>query len=150
MILSVLLALHLLGAVVWVGGLAFMLLVLRPSLGALEPPLRLAVHQKAFRKFFLYVWHAMPIVLLSGYAMLFGVLGGFEGVNWAVHLMHLLGLIMAGIFLVIFFGPWKAMRAATAGANTAAAATAVDRIRVLAFITLAVGVVTVAVGAWIG
>jgi len=150
MILSVLLALHLLGAVVWVGGLAFMLLVLRPSLGALEPPQRLAVHQKAFRKFFLYVWHAMPIVLLSGYAMLFGVLGGFAGVNWAVHLMHLLGLIMAGIFLVIFFGPWKAMRVATAGADAAAAATAVDRIRVLAFITLAVGVVTVAIGAWIG
>jgi uncharacterized membrane protein len=150
MILSVLLALHLLGAVVWVGGIAFMLLVVRPSLLVLEPPQRLALHQRIFRKFFLYVWHAMPIVLLSGYAMLFGVLGGFAGVNWAVHLMHLLGLIMAGIFLVIFFGPWKAMRAAMAAGDSADAAAAVARIRALAFGNLAIGAVTIAVGAWIG
>jgi uncharacterized membrane protein len=150
MILSVLLMLHLVGAAVWVGGIAFMLLVLRPSLIVLEPQQRLALHARVFRRFFLYVWHLMPIVLLSGYAMLFGVLGGFGGVNLAVHVMHLLGLFMAAIFLVIFFGPWKAMRAAIAAADQPAAAAAVDRIRALATINLVFGVATVAVGAWVG
>jgi uncharacterized membrane protein len=148
MTLSILLALHLLGAVVWVGGLGFALLVLRPSLAVLDPGLRLAVHEKVFKKFFLYVWHAMPILLLTGYAMLFGVLGGFAYVNWAVHLMHLLGLIMAVVFLVTFFGPWKAMRAAMAGGDRTAAGAAVDRIRTLVAINLALGVVTVLVAAW--
>jgi uncharacterized membrane protein len=148
MTLSILLALHLLGAVVWVGGLGFALLVLRPSLAALEPEQRLAVNEKVFKKFFLYVWHAMPILLLTGYAMLFGVLGGFAYVNWAVHLMHLLGLIMAAVFLVIFFGPWKAMRAAIASGDRTAAAGALDRIRTLVAISLAIGVITVVVGAW--
>jgi len=149
MILSVLLALHLLGAVVWVGGMAFALLILRPSIATLEPSPRLAVHAKAFRRFFLYVWHAMPILLLTGYAMLFGVLGGFAGVNWAVHVMHLLGLIMAVVFLVVFFGPWRAMRTAIAANDEAAAEAAVSRVRQLTAINLVLGAVTVVVGAWI-
>ena len=44
MIDNLLLALHLLGAVIWVGGMAFALLVLRPSLAELEPAARLALH----------------------------------------------------------------------------------------------------------
>jgi len=145
MILSVLLALHLLGAVVWVGGMAFALLVLRPSLSVLEPPQRLALLAQVFGKFFLIVWHAMPVLLLTGYAMLFGVLGGFSAVNWAVHLMHLLGLVMAAVFLVIFFGPWRAMRAA---ANPADAAAAVNRIRRLIQVNLVLGALTVVVAAF--
>ena len=148
MTLGILLALHLLGAVLWVGGMAFALLVLRPSLTVLEPPQRLALHAQVFRRFFLIVWHAMPVLLATGYAMLFGVFGGFAGVGPAVHVMHMLGLIMAAIFLVIFFGPWRAMRAAMAAQNRDAAARAVDRIRLLIQINLALAAVTVVVAAW--
>ena len=102
MIVSALLALHLLGAVLWVGGMAFALLVLRPSLAVLQPAQRLALHGEVFRRFFRIVWHAMPLLLVSGYAMLFGVFGGFAGVNWAVHLMHLLGLVMAEWLFELF------------------------------------------------
>ena len=142
---SILKALHILGVVVWVGGMAFALLVLRPSLSVLEPAQRLALHGQVFRRFFLIVWHAMPVLLLTGYAMLFGVLGGFSAVNWAVHLMHLLGLVMAAVFLVIFFGPWRAMRAA---ANPADAAAAVNRIRRLIQVNLVLGALTVVVAAF--
>ena len=51
-------ALHVLGAVLWVGGMAFALLALRPALAELEPPARLALHEGALRRFFLIVWHA--------------------------------------------------------------------------------------------
>ena len=88
-------AIHLLGAVIWVGGMFFALLVLRPSLAVLEPPQRLALHGQVFRRFFLIVWHAMPLVLLSGYFMLFTVYGGFAGASPYIHVMHLTGLIMA-------------------------------------------------------
>ncbi len=77
----VLLALHLLAAVAWVGGMAFALMVLRPSLGVLEPAQRLALHGQVFRRFFLLVWHAMVLVLLTGFIMLFVTFGGFAGVN---------------------------------------------------------------------
>lgn len=147
-LLSVLGALHLLGAVFWVGGMAFALLVLRPSLSVLDPAQRLALHGQVFRRFFRVVWHAMPIMLLAGYGMLFFVFGGFAQVNWAVHLMHLLGLIMAAVFLVAFFGPWQAMRAALASGDSASATGAVDRIRKLIAVNLVLGLVTVVVAAW--
>lgn len=144
MIFPVLLALHLLGAAVWVGGMAFGLWVLRPSLAVLEPAQRIALHAQVFRRFFLIVWHAMPIVLLSGYAMLFGVFGGFRGVGWPVHVMHLLGLIMAGVFVWIFFGPWAGFRA-DAGPERPAA---VERIRRLVLLNLVLGVITIAISAF--
>ncbi len=148
MIGSLLLALHLLGAVAWVGGMAFALMVLRPSLAVLPPPLRLALHAQVFRRFFRIVWHAMPLLLVTGYAMLFAVFGGFAGANWAVHLMHLSGLVMAGIFAVLFFGPWAAFAAAQDAGDNAAAAGALDRIRRLITVNLALGLATVAVAAF--
>ena len=95
---------------IWVGGMFFALVVLRPSLAVLPPADRIALHLQVFRKFFLVIWHAMPIVLLTGYAMLFGIYGGFADVGWNVHVMHLCGLIMAVVFVVMFWGPWKALR----------------------------------------
>jgi uncharacterized membrane protein len=134
------LVLHILGAVVWVGGMFFALAVLRPSLGVLEPVQRLALHLQVFRRFFLVVWHAMPIVLISGYAMLFGVFGGFPGAPWNVHVMHLLGLIMAVVFIVLFFGPWRVLRAQPGPAG-------VDRIRTLVTVNLVLGFCTILVAA---
>lgn len=134
--------LHVLCAVLWVGGMAFAILVLRPSLSVLEPPQRLALHAQVFRRFFLIVWHAMPLIILSGYAMIFLYFGGMGGVRWPVHVMLLLGLIMAVVFLVIFFGPYRAFRAAQDGPTRAAAA---DRIRKLISANLVLGLVTIVV-----
>ena len=63
-------ALHLLCAVLWVGGMFFAYVVLRPSLAAIEPPQRMLLHTQVFRKFFLVIWHAMPLILITGFAML--------------------------------------------------------------------------------
>ena len=138
---GVLLALHLLGVMAWVGGMAFALLVLRPSLAVLEPPQRLALHREVFARFFRLIWHAMPLVLVTGYAMIFAVLGGFAQLNWAINVMHLLGLIMTAVFLYVVFVPWRAMRAAPSPQ-------AVDRIRRLVQINLLLGTLTLIVAAW--
>jgi uncharacterized membrane protein len=148
MIASALLALHLLCAVVWVGGMAFALLVLRPSLAVLQPAQRLALHGQVFARFFRIVWHAMPLLLLSGYAMLFGIFGGFAGVNGAVHLMHLAGLVMAAVFVAIFFGPWKQLQSALQAEQQDVAAASVGAIRTLIVVNLVLGLVTVAIAAF--
>ncbi len=148
MLANLLNALHVLFAALWVGGMAFALLALRPSLAALEPPQRLALLAGVHKRFFLLVWHAMPITILSGYGLLFGVYGGFRGTGWHVHLMHLTGLVMAGVFLLIALGPWKRMRAALAAGDAPGAAAANERIRSLVALNLALGVLTIAVAAW--
>lgn len=138
------LAIHILCIVIWVGGMFFALIVLRPSLSSLDPAPRVAVHNQVFRRFFLVIWHVMPIALITGYAMLFGVYGGFAGANWAVQTMQGLGLIMAAVFLFVFFGPWPRFRAAISPARSAAAA---DTIRKLILLNLALGLVTVFIAA---
>jgi len=125
-------AVHVLCAVVWVGGMFFAYVVLRPSLTVLEPPQRMALHGQVFQRFFLVVWHAMPLIVLTGFIMIFGVFGGMAGVRWDVHVMLLLGLIMAAISLAMFFGPYRKFRVSPAPAS-------LDAIRKLIGINLVLG-----------
>ena len=114
------LSVHILAMAAWTGGMAYALLVVRPSLGALPASEQLAVHGLTLKRFFLVVWHAMPLVLITGWAMVFGVYGGFAGLNWAVNGMQALGLVMAVVFLVMFFGPWRRFRTAPSADGLAA------------------------------
>jgi uncharacterized membrane protein len=141
-------ALHVLGAVLWVGGMAFAILALRPALTALEPTQRLALQEGVLSRFFRIVWHAMPAVLLSGWLLLFGWYGGFRGSAWHIHLMHLLGLVMAGVFLALITGPWRAFRAALTAGDRDRAGAAAERVRQLVSLNLVLGLATIAVAAW--
>lgn len=148
MVSNIAYTLHLLFAVLWVGGMAFALMALRPALVALEPAQRMALMGGVHKRFFLIVWHAVVIVLLTGYWLLFGHYGGFRGVGWHVHLMHLTGILMAAVYVGIFTGPWKQMRVALAAGDTPRAAAANDRIRQLVLVNLILGLVTVGVAGW--
>jgi uncharacterized membrane protein len=136
------LAVHVLCAVIWVGGMFFAYVVLRPGMSVLEPIQRIALHTQVVLRFFLVVWHVMPLILLTGFAVLFGFYGGMASVGWNVHLMLLLGLIMSAVFLLIVFGPYARFRRTT---DRATAAASIDRIRQLIGINLVIGIVTVVV-----
>jgi len=135
-------ALHIICAVIWVGGMFFAYVILRPSLGVLEPPNRLALHTQVFRRFFLIVWHAMPVIILSGFIMLFGYMGGMAGAGWTIHAMLTLGIIMAIVFVMIFFGPYRQFRTTE---DRALKVAALDTIRKLIGLNLIIGLVTVAI-----
>jgi uncharacterized membrane protein len=134
-------ALHLLCAVLWVGGMFFAYVVLRPSLAAIEAPQRMLLQTRVFKRFFLVVWHAMPLILLTGFAMLF-MLGGMAIVPWQVHAMLALGLVMSAVFLAIVFGPYRKFRRTTDRNRMAAG---MDNIRKLIGVNLVLGVVTVVI-----
>jgi uncharacterized membrane protein len=136
------LAVHVLCAVIWVGGMFFAYVVLRPSLSVLEPVQRIALHTQVFRRFFLIVWHVMPLILISGFAVLFLFYGGMAGVGWNVHVMMLLGLIMSAVFVLIVFGPYARFRRTT---DRTTAIACIDRIRKLIGVNLVLGIVTVVV-----
>ena len=138
MLYGVLKAIHVLSAILWVGGMFFAYVVLRPSLGILEPPQRLALHGQVFRRFFLIIWHAMPLIVLTGIAMIFALYGGMAGVPWNVNVMMLLGLVMAAVFLVIFFGPYRTFR-------TAPGPGPLDSIRKLIGVNLILGLLIAAI-----
>jgi uncharacterized membrane protein len=135
----VLKVLHLLFAVLWVGGMFFAYFVLRPSLVAIDPPQRMLLHTRVFRRFFLLVWHAMPIMLISGFGMLF-LIGGMNFVPWPIHAMAALGVIMSAVFLAIVFGPYRKFRRTT---DRTRMASSLDNIRRLIGLNLILGLLTV-------
>lgn len=139
---------HVLCAVVWVGGMTFALLVLRPAAHAtLEGPQRLALMNGVFGRFFFILWHVIPLLLISGWAMLFLWYWGFGASIWHVHLMHTTGLVMAAIFAYLALGPRRRMAAALVAGDGAGAAAALDTIRKGVAVNLVIGLVTVAAAA---
>jgi uncharacterized membrane protein len=138
---------HILGAVVWVGGMFFAYVVLRPYAGTLEAPARLALWRGVFQKFFPWVWASILALLVSGYGMLFLALGGFAGAGIHVHIMNLTGLIMMALFAHLYFAPWKRMQRALDTGETAGAAKALGQIRVVIEINLVLGLLTCVIGA---
>ena len=90
---------HTLAAVVWVGGMFFAHQALRPAAAALDPPLRLPLWSRVFDRFFAWVIAAIILLLVSGYAMVFGIYGGFADLPIYVNLMQGVGIFMMLLFL---------------------------------------------------
>jgi uncharacterized membrane protein len=140
-------AFHVVAAVIWVGGMFFALMILRPSTGPLDPPTRLALWQRVFARFFPWVWGAVAVLLVSGFAMVIWGFGGFAKIGTYVHLMMGLGIIMMLIYAHLYFAPWQRFRRAVAAGEWPVAAKYIDQIRLLVTINLVLGLITVVVGA---
>lgn len=138
---------HLLGIVIWVGGMFFANFALRPSVTALPPPQRLPLLVATLGRFLAWTGVAVVAVVASG-MWLVGALGGMAGLAASVHAMMGVGIVMALVYLYVVAWPFRAMRAAVARADWAAGGAAMARLRILVAINLALGLVAVVLGAF--
>ena len=144
--LDLALILHVLSVVVWVGGMFFAYVILRPEAASqLEPPARLALWAGVFRRFFPWVFACIGLILVSGFWIIFAVYGGFSMPGTHIHLMLGTGIVMVLIFFHLFFVPFKRLKQAVAIADWPAGGRQLAQIRVLIGINLVLGLVTVAV-----
>jgi uncharacterized membrane protein len=144
--LNIALALHLLGAVVWVGGMFAAYLCLRPAARALEAPQRLKLWRGFFAKFFPWVWASVLLLLASGYWMIPNYFAGFANAPPYVNIMQALGWLMIALFVWLFHGPWLKFKRAADAENWPAAGEQLERIRAIIMINLPLGLITVIVG----
>ena len=136
--------LHIASVVIWVGGMFFAWVCLRPVAAAnLQPPVRLQLWIDVFKRFFPWVWGAVALILATGLFTLMSI--GMAGAPWSWHLMLLLGLTMFAIFAYVFFVPFKKLQAAVAKQDWPAGGQALGRIRRMIGINLLLGFLTVAV-----
>lgn len=144
--MAILIALHTLAAVVWVGGILFVHFMLRPSLLSLEPPVRLPIWRRVMGRFLPTAGVAAATLVVTGYAMILGPLGGFSCVLPYVHAMTSTGIVMVLIYLHIYFAPWARFKRAVAAADWAAAGSNLATIRRMVSINMALGVATIVIG----
>ncbi|MEW6313241.1 MAG: CopD family protein [Pseudomonadota bacterium] len=140
------LAAHLLSVAVWVGGMFFAYMALRPAaVQLLEPPHRLTLWDGVFARFFTWVWIAVVLVTASGLMMFFGQFGGFESSPDNIRAMFFVGAMMVLIFLYVFFVPYARLRHYVAAQDWPNAAKALARIRVLIAINLTLGLANIVI-----
>ena len=145
--MPVAISLHVLSAVIWIGGMFFALLVLRPAAGELEPAHRLALWDIVFGKFFPWVWAAIILLPASGYWMIFSIQGGFSSLPVYLHFMQGIGWLMIFIFLHLWFAPYKRYKQALADSEFQTAARNLEQIRILVMINLSLGLLNAIIGA---
>ena len=138
------LLLHVLSIVVWVGGMFFAYMALRPvAASVLEPPQRLTLWAGVFGKFFPWVWASVLLILLSGLHMLVKI-GGASAPHYALTMLGL-GVVMMLIFAHVFFAPYKRLKRAVGEQNWKAGGAALAQIRMLIGINLSIGLLTIVV-----
>lgn len=149
MLYALLKTLHVLAVVLWVGGMMFAHFMLRPALGVLEPPARLALMHGVLRRFFGAVLWAALLSLVTGLWMIGRtaktvVQAGGQFVwpfDWLA--MAFLGTLMVAIFGHIRFVLWKRFDRAQQAGDAVPAATALASIRSWVLANLVIGVVVI-------
>jgi len=142
--MNLMLFLHVSSVVIWVGGMFFAYLALRPvAASVLEPPQRLTLWSGVFGKFFPWVWGSVVLILLSGLDMLMR-LGGAAAPHYALTML-VLGVAMMLIYAHVFFAPYKKLKQAVGRQDWKAGGAALAQIRRLIGINLTLGLVTTAV-----
>lgn len=133
--------LHILGVVIWVGGMFFAHHCMRPVIVArCEPPQRLALMSEILGKFFNYVTIAVVLIWVSGLALLHGA-GGRMPLPWL--LMFVIAVVMTLLFVIIKWARYPALVAAVEKSDWPAGAAALTSIRKLVASNLAMGFLVV-------
>ena len=139
--------LHALSAVVWVGGMFFAHQALRPAAVVLEPGPRLLLWARVLGRFFAWVIGAVVLLLVSGFAMVFDVFGGFSGVGLYIQLMMGIGILMMLLFFHLYFAPWRRFQAAVGRQDWAEGGRQLGQIRSIVTLNLILGLIVVGIGA---
>lgn len=138
--LAVAMGLHVLSAVIWVGGMFFAHVVLRPVANdLLEPTVRLRFWLQIFTRFFKWVWVAVMLLLITGLWLVF-LYGGMGKAGVHIHLMVGLGIFMFMLFWHIFFAPYRRLKQALARDDSHEAERRLKQIRLLMTVNLSSGV----------
>ena len=135
--------LHIVGFTVWVGGMFFAYMALRPiAASRLEGEPRLRLWEGVLGKFFFWVWLAVAAILFSGLYMM-GLIGRPPVY---VTVMFIIGVVMMAIFAHVYFAPFKRLQRGVAANDWQTAASALSQIRTLVGINLVLGLLTIAIG----
>ena len=146
--MSLAIALHVLSAVIWVGGMFFAYMAMRPAVvEVVEASQRGVLWCQTLSRFFRWVWLAVVLLLVTGYWMTFSMFGGMAGAGWHIHVMQTLGLIMMLLFFHVYFAPFRRLKQAVAEKNPEEGGRRVGQIRKLVGTNLILGLIVVAIGA---
>ena len=144
--MTIAVSLHILAAVIWIGGMFFTFQIVRPSVADLEPKDRLHVWGESTTRFYRWAWAAVATLLVTGYWMIYQGWGGFADLPLHIHVMHGTGWLMAAIFAYVYFVPFARFKAARANGNPPEMVRHLHQMRAFVTANFVLGVVNLIVG----
>lgn len=140
---NLLLFLHVAAAIFWMGGMAFVVLALRPVLHVqLAPPQRLPLMVQVLKRFFVVVAASIALLLATGLPLLMQVPGAQAPRGW--HAMAGLGVVMMLVFGHIVFAPFRRAQRAASAQDWPEAGRRMNQIALLVKVNLALGWLAIA------
>ncbi len=142
---------HLIAAILWMGGMAFMLMALRPAaLAIMDPQPRARLMVEVWQRFFLIVIVAIVALFTTGtnlYTTAFRAAKAANGsgsvpLGW--NLMLVIGIAMMLIFGHVYFAGFRKFKRAVAAAEFPAAAKAAVQVQMLVVTNFVLGWVAIA------
>lgn len=134
---------HVLAVVIWVGGMFFAYMALRPAAAqTLEPAQRLPLWAATFKRFFPWVWLCVATLLGSGFYLIASY-GGFAAVGWYIYVMLAIGVLMMLIFGHVYFVGFNRLLRGVAAQDWKAAGAALANLRILIGVNLSLGIINI-------
>lgn len=145
---TLLYTLHLLCAVIWVGGMFFAWMVLRPAaVKTLQAAERLRLWADVLARFFRWIWLVVIVLPISGFGMLHLRQQGLDNAPQYVQVMIGLYLVMLSLFLRIQWLLLPALEKAVAGTDWQLGGNVLGRIRRVVGFNLLIGLCLVSLAA---
>jgi uncharacterized membrane protein len=145
--MTIVFPLHIVAAIVLVGGLFFASVVIRPIARDLDIETASALWQQMLSRFFVWGWISLLLILATGIGMVFLKFGGFSGVPMIHRGNMVVGIPAIVLFGYLFFGPWQRYRRTISRRDWNGAAKDIIRIRVVMGLILVLGLVASVVSA---
>jgi uncharacterized membrane protein len=145
--MTIVFPLHVLAAIVLLGGLFFASVVFRPIVSGLDVEIASSLWQRMLSRFFSWGWASLVIILATGIGMVFLKFGGFSGVPMIHRANMAIGIPAIALFGYIYFGPWRRYRRTMSRDEWTAAQKEFTRVRVGMAIVLVLGLVASVVSA---
>ena len=142
--IPLLLFMHLIAVAIWVGGMFFAYVCLRPVAAAqLTAPQRLMLWAAVFGRFFPWVWLSVLLILASGAGVIAVV--GWASAPFHWHIMLVAGVVMMMIFAHLYFAPYPRLCRSVAANDWPTAGAALNQIRKMVGVNLSLGLLTMTV-----
>lgn len=139
-------SLHLLAALIWVGGMFFAWMILRPAaVSTLDAPNRLSLWAAVFPRFFIWVWATVLVLPVTGVGMLNLRFNGFDNAPRYISIMMGLYLVMLALFLRIQVLQLPHLRRAVTAQDWPTGGEVLSRIRRLVGVNLLIGLLVVVI-----
>lgn len=139
MTLGLVLAIHILAVIVWLGGMFFLTVVLDTGASLPDRSAALSSWERALSRFLPWGLLSLGMILATGVTLVFSVFGGYAHIPNIHRVNMLIGIPAIALFVYLCVLPWRRLRRAAFVHDTATVEKTMGQAKILLAIILTLG-----------